>query len=52
MPMYLSQEWLDEATKLARDQPERPGATARMRAKGRKPAVGSIPGAPTVGPMK
>lgn len=31
MPKYLTQEWLDEASKLAEDQPERPGATARMQ---------------------
>lgn len=31
MPKWLSQEWLDEQTKLAQDQPERPGATARMQ---------------------
>ena len=31
MSKYLSQEWLDEARKLAEDQPERPGATARMQ---------------------
>src|SRR2546423_11717518 len=30
MPKYLSQEWLDEGTKLAEGQPERPGASARM----------------------
>jgi putative sterol carrier protein len=28
MPKYLSQEWLDEARKLAESQPVRPGATA------------------------
>ena len=28
---YLSQEWLDEGRKLAQDQPERPGATARLQ---------------------
>jgi ethanolamine utilization protein EutQ (cupin superfamily) len=31
MAKYLSQEWLDEGKKLAEDQPERPGATARMQ---------------------
>src|ERR1044071_5715661 len=31
MAKYLSQEWLDEGRKLAEDQPERPGATARMQ---------------------
>ncbi|HEX2849821.1 MAG TPA: SCP2 sterol-binding domain-containing protein [Acidimicrobiales bacterium] len=31
MPKWLSQEWLDEQKKLAADQPERPGATARMQ---------------------
>lgn len=31
MPEYLSQEWLDEVMKLAEDQPERPGASARMQ---------------------
>ena len=31
MSKYLSQEWLDEGTKLAESQPERPGATARMQ---------------------
>src|SRR5262249_28763147 len=31
MPKYLTQEWLDEATKLAEGQPERPGASARMQ---------------------
>ena len=28
---YLTQEWLDEARELAKDQPERPGASARMQ---------------------
>ncbi|HVF33268.1 MAG TPA: SCP2 sterol-binding domain-containing protein [Acidimicrobiales bacterium] len=28
---WLTQEWLDEQTRLAQDQPERPGATARMQ---------------------
>ena len=31
MPKYLSQEWLDEVTKMAEGQPERPGASARMQ---------------------
>lgn len=31
MPKWLTQEWLDEVTQLAQDQPERPGATARMQ---------------------
>ena len=31
MPTWLTQEWMDEQTKLAADQPERPGATARMQ---------------------
>jgi alkyl sulfatase BDS1-like metallo-beta-lactamase superfamily hydrolase len=31
MPKWLSQEWMDEQTRLAADQPERPGATARMQ---------------------
>ena len=31
MAQFLSQEWLDEGAKLAEDQPERPGATARMQ---------------------
>jgi hypothetical protein len=31
MAKYLTQEWLDEATKLAEGQPERPGASARMQ---------------------
>ena len=31
MPKWLSQEWLDEQKRLAADQPERPGATARMQ---------------------
>ena len=31
MPKWLTQEWMDEQTKLALDQPERPGATARMQ---------------------
>ena len=31
MAKYLTQEWLDESAKLAEDQPERPGATARMQ---------------------
>jgi predicted lipid carrier protein YhbT len=28
---YLTQEWLDEARELATDQPERPGASAKMQ---------------------
>lgn len=31
MPTFLTQEWLDEVKALAQDQPERPGATARMQ---------------------
>jgi predicted lipid carrier protein YhbT len=31
MAKYLSQEWLDEGRALAQDQPERPGASARMQ---------------------
>jgi putative sterol carrier protein len=31
MAKYLTQEWLDEARKLAEDQPVRPGATARIQ---------------------
>jgi putative sterol carrier protein len=31
MPKYLTQEWLDEARKLAEDQPVRPGATAKIQ---------------------
>jgi putative sterol carrier protein len=31
MAKWLSQEWLDEARKLAESQPERPGASARMQ---------------------
>lgn len=31
MPLWLTQDWLDEQSKLAADQPERPGATARMQ---------------------
>ena len=31
MPKYLSQEWLDQSKTLAADQPERPGASARMQ---------------------
>lgn len=31
MPKYLSQEWLDEGRALAADQPDRPGASARMQ---------------------
>jgi len=28
---WLSQAWLDESTRLAADQPERPGASARLQ---------------------
>jgi putative sterol carrier protein len=28
---WLTQEWLDESTRLAVDQPERPGASARLQ---------------------
>jgi putative sterol carrier protein len=31
MSKYLTQEWMDESRKMAEDQPERPGATARMQ---------------------
>ena len=31
MPQYLSQEWLDTGRRLAVDQPERPGASARIQ---------------------
>lgn len=31
MPKWLTQEWLDEQTRLSADQPERPGASARMQ---------------------
>jgi len=31
VPKYLSQEWLDQSKTLAADQPERPGASARMQ---------------------
>lgn len=31
MPKWLTQEWLDEQTRLSQDQPERPGASARMQ---------------------
>jgi putative sterol carrier protein len=31
VPKWLTQEWLDESTKLAQSQPERPGATARLQ---------------------
>ena len=31
MAKWLTQEWLDESKKLAEDQPERPGASARMQ---------------------
>ncbi len=31
MPKWLTQEWMDAQTQLAQDQPERPGASARMQ---------------------
>jgi beta-galactosidase GanA len=31
MSKWLSQEWLDETLEMAKSQPERPGATARMQ---------------------
>ena len=31
MAKFLSQEWLDEGRALAKDQPERPGAPAKMQ---------------------
>ena len=31
MAKWLSQEWLDENTRLAQSQPERPGASARLQ---------------------
>src|SRR5580658_9468717 len=31
MPKWLSQEWLDQMIALGEDQPERPGASARMQ---------------------
>ena len=31
MAKYLSKEWLEEQRQLAADQPERPGASARMQ---------------------
>jgi len=31
MPKWMTQEWLDAQSELAKDQPERPGATARMQ---------------------
>lgn len=33
MSKYLTQEWLDEGFKLAQNQPERPGATAKLQYK-------------------
>jgi hypothetical protein len=36
---YLTQEWLDDVRDIARDQPERPGATARIQW-----VVGGAPG--------
>jgi putative sterol carrier protein len=31
MAKWLTQEWLDESTRLSADQPERPGASARIQ---------------------
>lgn len=31
MPKWLTQEWMDAQKELAADQPERPGASARMQ---------------------
>ena len=31
MPKWLTQEWMDVQTDLAKNQPERPGASARMQ---------------------
>ncbi len=31
MPKWLSQQWLDETVKLSSDQPQRPGASARLQ---------------------
>ena len=31
MPKYLTQEWLDVTREMAADQPERPGASAKMQ---------------------
>lgn len=31
MAKWLTQEWLDESTRLAEGQPERPGSTARLQ---------------------
>ncbi len=31
MTRFLTQEWLDESTRLSADQPERPGASARLQ---------------------
>lgn len=31
MPKWLTQEWMDTQKELAADQPERPGASARMQ---------------------
>ena len=31
MAKYLSQQWLDESRELAKDQPDRPGASAKMQ---------------------
>lgn len=31
MAQYLTQEWLDQSRELAKDQPERPGASAKLQ---------------------
>ena len=31
MAKYLTQEWLDQSRELAKDQPDRPGASAKMQ---------------------
>ena len=31
MAKYLTQEWLDQGRELAKDQPERPGSSAKMQ---------------------
>ena len=31
MAKYLTQEWLDQSRELAKDQPERPGSSAKMQ---------------------
>ena len=33
MPRYLTQDWLDEMREMATDQPDRPGASARIQYK-------------------